>query len=248
MAAHAWLSASGSSQWLNCPRSALLSKNLDRRSSKWADEGTRAHAVAETIVNDGVVEATDETAVMVDAVYPYVDLVRKLMTQTALYRIEARVSLAKLWKGRPPTEMFGTVDFACVLPGGVLRIVDLKYGAGVPVEVRGNTQLLYYALGIYLELRDTVEIKTVSMTIVQPRAEHPDGPVRTWTIPLVDLLQWAYDVVAPTVEDIVTLQPHQLHIQEGSWCRWCPAGKSTCPIKNQSKADKAKEEFADGDG
>ena len=47
MAAHAILSASSSSRWLACPPSARIAAAYPDRSSSYAEEGTRAHALAE---------------------------------------------------------------------------------------------------------------------------------------------------------------------------------------------------------
>ena len=47
MSAHAFLSASGSSKWLNCPPSARLESHFPDKGSEYAAEGTLAHEVAE---------------------------------------------------------------------------------------------------------------------------------------------------------------------------------------------------------
>ena len=44
---HAKLSASGSSRWLSCTRSPSLEQNYPDKSSRYAEEGSAAHAVAE---------------------------------------------------------------------------------------------------------------------------------------------------------------------------------------------------------
>ena len=46
MSAHAFLSASGSSKWLNCPPSARLESHFPDKGSEYAAEGTLAHEVA----------------------------------------------------------------------------------------------------------------------------------------------------------------------------------------------------------
>lgn len=47
MSAHPFLSASGSSKWLNCPPSARLESHFPDKGSEYAAEGTLAHEVAE---------------------------------------------------------------------------------------------------------------------------------------------------------------------------------------------------------
>ena len=45
---HAILSASSSKRWLNCTPSARLEQNFPNESSVYAEEGTAAHALANT--------------------------------------------------------------------------------------------------------------------------------------------------------------------------------------------------------
>lgn len=47
MAEHARLSASGAKKWLNCPLSVLMESQFPNESSKYAEEGTTAHALGE---------------------------------------------------------------------------------------------------------------------------------------------------------------------------------------------------------
>lgn len=241
--AHARLSASGSSIWLNCQQSAVLSKELERRSSVWADEGTRAHEVAEMLIR-GLAAPQDAPPEMVRGVEPYVRLVLTKILASDTYGIEQKLTLSPLWApDRAPEAMFGTVDFWGA-SGRVLSVVDLKYGKYHVVEVVGSTQLRYYALAAYLALPASRQksIDWVDMTIVQPRADHPAGPIRTWRIHVLDLLDWGYDVVRTTVDEIITEAPG-LTLKEGPWCRWCPAQMDHCPLKLASKGERARDVF-----
>lgn len=248
MSAHARLSASGAYIWLNCTMSPRLSKGLERKSSKWADEGTKAHWVAESmLVGQNVLELED-TKEMQRWVKPYVDYVSGLAKRSPFHAVEKHVSLAPLWElegDTPPEDMFGTADFVCITPDpSTLHIVDLKYGAGVAVEVADNSQLLYYALGVLLSLPDSIiRPEFVRMTVVQPRCVHPDGPVRHWEIPTVDLLDWGHSVLKPTVELIASDDVTKLSLAEGKHCRWCPAASGQCPEKHKTKTKQAQQEF-----
>jgi hypothetical protein len=241
--AHSVLSASGSSIWMNCTMSPVLSRGAERRSSKYADEGTRAHELAERFLRGEPQDGENEA--MKEALKPFLDHVQQLMDKTSIWKIEHRVDLSPLWDGLPPEDLFGTADFVAVLPGGDLHVVDLKYGRGVPVEVKDNTQLLYYALGVWLALKDATPIQSVTMTIVQPRAPHEDGPIRSWSIPVLDLIQWGYDVLKPTVEKICEGDKDELVLQEGKHCRWCPAASAGCPEKGKTRTKQAQQEFDD---
>lgn len=65
-----------------------------------------------------------------------------------------------------------------------LYIRDLKYGFGW-VEVYLNWQLLAYAMLVLSEPAPAV--KHINLGICQPRANHPQGPNRTWTITVAEL-------------------------------------------------------------
>src|SRR3546814_4893751 len=77
---------------------------------------------------------------------------------------------------------------------GELRVYDLKYGRGVPVEVERNSQELYYGLGATMAEPGRL-VNTVELVIVQPRAPHRDGPVRRWETTGMELLDWAVELV-----------------------------------------------------
>ena len=81
---------------------------------------------------------------------------------------------------------FGTGD-CIIISDDTLHIIDFKYGLGILVESEENPQMMLYALGA-LEIYDALyDIKTVSMTIFQPRREN----ISTWTIPIEQLKSWA---------------------------------------------------------
>jgi len=131
-------------------------------------EGTLAHAVAERclwnrqdaieyvgrrlLADDGaeVWPGHEVTPDMAEAVQVYLDECRRVDVLPGDTLIEARIDLAPL---NPPAPIFGTADFVAYIPGWHrLRVIDLKYGAGVRVEAEGNAQLKHYALGALLRL------------------------------------------------------------------------------------------------
>ena len=259
--AHARLSASGSEIYLNCTMSPFLSKGLERRSSVYAEEGTKAHELAEARLrgrNGMLLDGELVDAEMDDAIVPFVKHCKDLMREAPFHKIEYRVDLADLWDGLPPDDMFGTADFVALLPNGLrgrlmssvvpateLHVVDLKYGKHVAVEIENNTQLRYYSLGVYLSLRNLVNITHVVMTIIQPRAKHRDGPIRTERIAVVDLLTWAYEELKPTIDLICEEDVSKLSLVAGHHCRWCPAAIAKCDIKLRARAKIADEQFDD---
>ena len=224
---HALLSASSASRWMHCPPSARLTEGMEGKPSPYAAEGTRAHAVCERCLRDALTHwpQGEKAALasgrdgdgplpdeMVHAANAYVDFIHELWagfeTEPTVC-IEQQVDLS----GWVP-EGFGTCD-CLLIGGGVLHIVDFKYGTGVPVSPVENPQLLYYALGGYDLFRATDEIETVRLSIVQPRIQ---AEPETWELPREQLLTWADDVLHPRA--VQAWNGEGLR-HPGSWCRWC---------------------------
>ncbi|MBS8076361.1 DUF2800 domain-containing protein, partial [Streptococcus suis] len=81
---------------------------------------------------------------------------------------------------------FGTSDVV-ILADGVIEIIDLKYGKGVPVSAKLNPQMSLYALGAYATYDMVYDFDKIVMTIVQPRLDS----VSTTEIFVEELLYWA---------------------------------------------------------
>jgi hypothetical protein len=120
----------------------------------------------------------------------------------------------------------------------LLRVYDYKHGAGVVVEVEGNVQLLYYALGALVTLK--FPAKEIEIVVVQPRAEHRKGPVRRWRIPAHQML----DFEAELVEACERTEDPKAPLNPGRHCYFCPA-KNQCPAKLKDAQSKAAEQFTD---
>lgn len=224
MTAHSALGASSAKRWMNCPSSPRIIAAADRSpSSPYAAEGSTAHWAAEQVLlghNFPIGQICPETELTVteDMIGPVMDYVYycKDLAAHNPYKVEERVSLAFIH-----TSMFGTNDFSVYDPiRKHLDVVDLKYGAGVPVEAIENPQGIYYAIGAAQGL----EVETVTIHIHQPRAYHPDGPVRTFTLTIGKLRRWVqiFRDAAFATEDPAA------PCKTGDWCGWCD-GKLICP-------------------
>jgi Protein of unknown function (DUF2800) len=246
---HAKLSPSAAERWMTCPGSIVLSEGMPNKSSKFADEGTMAHALGEMVLTNGEdacevgVEfhyedhGEDKLAVvtqeMADHLQVYIDHVRELGGE---FHCEQRVHVNE--------HVYGTADAVVWQEDEKhLHIVDLKYGAGVAVEVHGNLQLKIYALATLLTFG--YPAKQVTATIVQPRCPHSDGPVRSATFDVVDLLDFHADLedavarVAKAREDFqdeFDLTPSE------KGCRWCLAAPK-CPKLKSKAQEMAKRAF-----
>ena len=131
--------------------------------------------------------------------------------------------------------MFGTFDGAVVDLFGTLHVFDYKYGAGVPVSVRENLQMIFYGIG--LAHRYHWNFKRVRLWIIQPRIKGYDGPT-FWEVPTSILKCWV-PTFRKAVERVIA-EPDTF--VEGDHCRWCKA-RSICPLKREAKLEAAKSVF-----
>lgn len=236
---HSPIGASSMHRWAECPGSIKLSEGIPNVASAYAEEGTRAHAfAAEWLKGNGkmppVPEDVDED--MVEACKVYVDHIFELATGDGCRLfIEHGFDLQEIYPGA-----YGTNDAAVYKPSRrTLYVRDFKFGAGVFVEVRNNPQLLYYALGGLLEIQKLgCPVDLVDLGIVQPRCPGTIGPIRSYTIDAVDLIDFAGDLVfyADRTKD------PQAPLKSGDHCRFCPA-IHICPEVNKTRQDVAKYEF-----
>jgi hypothetical protein len=82
---------------------------------------------------------------------------------------------------------FGTADVV-ILSKHAIRVIDLKFGKGIPVSATDNSQLRLYALGAYSKFKEEYpDIKEVSYTIHQPRLDSISNDGTT----VAKLLDWA---------------------------------------------------------
>lgn len=240
---------------MNCPGSVRLSAGLPNPSSEHAQEGTAAHALAELALRNNcdpdvyigtTLEGVEVSEDMADYVRIFVEYCRRQMldaqpfaanspTADGFWWVERKFNLAQL---NPPTSMFGTADFVIYDERTrTLEVVDLKYGAGVVVQVKGNPQLRYYALGAALSLQG-LPIEQVRITIVQPRVSHPDGIIRSETLDYLELIGFAGDLLDAARET----QKPDAPLKAGDHCRWCLA-RGVCPEQKRNALEVAQAEF-----
>ena len=245
---HARLSASSAFRWINCPGSVALSDQCPApASSSYADEGTLAHAIGELklrYVNDEISNRQLNAKMkpllqneyycgeMEEATGYYADAVIEALEaagEDAELMIEQQFSLSR-WV----PEGFGTSD-AVVIGGGVIQVIDLKYGKGIKVDARNNPQLRLYGLGAANLFDSLYDFDTVRMTIIQPRLDH----ISTEELPLSELLTWAEDEVKPRAQMAMDGTDYTA---VGDWCRFCPA-KAVCRKRAEYNLSIAKDDF-----
>lgn len=251
MSAHAFLSASGSSKWLNCPPSARLESQFPDKGSEYAAEGTLAHEVAEIRLRYlnleilqveyekrlQAVEADPRYSVsMNDYISDYVDTVwerysgLKVQNNGQAYLfIEQKLDFSP-WV----PEGFGTGD-VIIVAGDTIEVIDLKYGKGVPVSAETNSQMRLYGLGAYNNFGLLYDFKNVAMTIVQPRLDS----ISSETVTLNELLAWG-EALKSTAQMAMRGEGEY---SAGDHCRFCRAAP-TCSHLAAYNLELAKYEFA----
>ncbi|EAF2349081.1 DUF2800 domain-containing protein [Listeria monocytogenes] len=251
---HAKLSASGSSRWLNCtPSIALEAKFPEQKNGGiFAQEGTLAHSFAELLLqkfNGDVAKAEYARklnhlkknslydASMIDHVEVYTTIVIEKFQEAhaadknAVLSIEQQLDYSSYARGG-----FGTGD-AVIVGNGVVEIIDLKYGKGVPVSAEENSQLMLYGLGAYNAFELDYDLHTVRMTIVQPRLDD----VTEFEMEVSDLLDWAENVVKPAA---LLADAGKGELNPGPWCKFCRA-RSICKARAEANLALTSYDFKD---
>lgn len=218
---HAICSPSGASGWMTCP-----AWSSDSTGSKFAREGSAAHALAErTLTEQNVAMAylgeeiiiDDETFTvdveMASNVQKYVDLVRSIPGELF---VEQKLPLESI-TGEKDAE--GTSD-AVIILHDQLFVVDLKYGMGVRVDAEENKQLMIYALAAMEKFSEKYKIKHVHMIISQPRLNH----ISEWDCTAQYLCEFALKVKPAAAKKLAgSIEMHP----SVDGCRWC-SKKSNC--------------------
>lgn len=250
---HARLSASGAERFMECPGSVALTPYVDNESSEYADEGTRAHALGERCLREEVdawmlvgeeidgVEIDPDTA---EHVQVYVDYIREQSVEGAVVLLEHSFTDPELgtdFGGTSDAVVYSTTKASDgTIVGGFVHIIDYKHGIGIPVEIQGNLQLRYYAYGVLRSLGISAGADVIiKMTIVQPRAEHRDGPIRSEEVTAREILRWGEEELLPAMRR-VNEEPDTFLI--GSHCRFCPA-KLICPKMKEIEMEAASEDL-----
>ena len=256
--AHSLVSPSQCERFWACPGSVRLiyanEDRISRGSSKYAEEGTRAHEYAEFCIRNGVDPmryANDyapfgqaaETYIpleMAEAVTVYLntiiaDLEQYNMNLTNVV-VEARLELnfdtdesAPLLDDVEPEVLNrllpeGSCDAYFVAPDGRVYVYDLKYGKGYVVSAEKNKQMMYYAAGVY---ENCVGPKEFVLRIVQPRADTSEVEVVD-VVAASELKQFRKDLCVKIVE----CASRSSKFCEGAHCKFCPV-KTMCPEKNE---------------
>jgi hypothetical protein len=255
MGAHALLSASKASQWINCTPSARLTEHMPDRGSTEAKEGTDAHKLAEiklrrqlTPCNSTQRQALESelaqlkdgpyyNAEMESVIQAYTEIIEerymeaKSRSQDAVILLEERIDLTE-WV----PEAFGSCDVV-IISDGVLEVIDLKYGKGVPVSAIGNLQIRLYGLGAWNNYSYLYDVNEIRLTIIQPRRDS----ISTEVLTAQELREWAESMVRPAA---VLAFAGKGEFKSGDHCKWCKA-RAQCKARADSNLKVTAYEFKD---
>lgn len=247
---HALLGPSSAHRWLSCTPSARLEEGLPDTGSSYATEGTLAHRLGELLLRaeyEGT-DITEELAevqadpqyspAMMEHIEGYVAFVAERYADAKshcpdprLY-VEQRIDVSEY-----VPDGFGTTD-CVIIADGLMDVIDLKYGAGIPVSAEDNPQMKIYALGCLLAFSLFYEITAIRMTIYQPRLDS----ISTAVIDRDKLEAWAEQFLKPRAA--------QAYAGEGPFapgeltCKWCKAG-ATCKARAEYQLELAAKDFQD---
>ena len=251
---HSELGPSSSERWLKCTPSAVLSAQFQDKPSIYAEEGTFLHELCELklhrylgdMTKDAIErqyaehrdndfysdEAEEVTDVYVNHCIEVIEAIR-LSCPDPYIAVEHRLDFSEY-----VPDGFGTGDFIAIADG-VIEVIDFKGGRGVRVNADHNSQLMLYGLGALLEFDPLYDIKTVRMTIVQPRLQN----ISSFEMNADELIKWADEYLHPRA---LLAQKGEGEFCAGEHCRWCKA-RFTCRARSEYFMQLAKRDFKQPD-
>ena len=221
-AEHSVYSASSSKRWMACPASIAMSAGMSSGTNPAAELGTAAHELGEFCLRLGIntyecigftFNDHEVDAPMCDAVQLYVSYIRDLCNKYGVNpMLEERVIMTSV-----ASDVYGTSD-CIVIVGDWLFVLDYKHGFGV-VEVTDNPQAIFYAIATL----DTFDlwgvIRHIELTIIQPRADHIDGSIRSEQYTIEQLINWRQGFSAA----VTKARAKGNTPVAGEHCKYCPA-------------------------
>lgn len=232
---HAILGPSGSGTWLTCPASIRMCRDIPDRGSVYASEGTHFHTLCEVEARYRLLGGSEED---------YVDGIMAWMAETDEDWQDDQWRYVKQWiafleeamqddpdaivllEQRVDTGVpgcWGTADVVIISTTfGWVRVIDIKYGAGVFVSATENSQLMLYGIGGLGLVEDPAIITEVTVTVWQPRMNN----VSDYTISRKDLVKWR-DNIIPIAK--LALGEDAPFGPSESACRFCPAAGICAP-------------------
>lgn len=227
--AHSRYSPSTRERWSNCPASIRMQEGYPNETNDAAEQGTRVHDLMHRLLTSKPLPDKVDREELERARYAF-GLIRELI-DAHLYREDRRVTVyseRKVYLTDNP-ELRGTLDVAVVVETlsevedyrgwwtSEVFVIDYKDGR-VPVDVKDNKQLQYYAAAFatLFEEENDVDHTKFYIGIIQPR--------------VFDGIQWDDPKYVPHIWSITRQIQEEVDICEtrpftkaGSWCKYCLA-------------------------
>ena len=227
---HAILSPSASGRWIACPAVIRMTRDHapEQQDSIYAEEGTLFHTLCEVTASyrllggsidhydigmlDWALNALEDWHDdQLRYVEEWIEFLRECLAEEegAVLHLEVVVDT-----GIPGC--WGTADAIIVYPSGRIRVIDIKYGAGVKVSAIENSQARLYGVGALETLiEDPLTIHEITNTIWQPRMNN----ISEETLTRHELLQWRADILP--IAKLALGEDAPFGPSEEA-CRWCP--------------------------
>jgi len=231
---HAFLAPSAAHRWVHCALAPTLEASYpETEKSAAALEGTAAHWVAQQFLERAelaeVGDVTEPVGVRVTqemrdaALLLHDEFLRTLgLSWASVLQVEKPVQAHMIHE-----QNWGTSDYYAIVEGPeevTLYLWDFKFGHRL-VDVFENWQLINYAFGIaYEHIQHGGRRVTIDMRIVQPRAFHRQGPVRSWRVDLGDLRGYVRRLATAAA---AACEPNPKATPTPSGCKHCK-GRHAC--------------------
>lgn len=240
MTEHSKFSASAAHRWVRCPGSIVLEQGRPDTGGAAAAEGTMLHCALEWCSKTGnkpdAYQPKDETFLTTEQEQAVQFCLDYLAEVPGISLTEQKVDYSEVLRCKPK-DGFGTLD-AAKLDGVHLHVFDAKFGRG-HVSPKENYQMLLYALGAVIGVEAIgIEVKTITLHIMQPRTSPENEP---WEISRDELTEWAKKFLtaadnvrqAEKHKDMSTKWEDKFLYPTSEACKFCKA-KAICPaLKKQ---------------
>lgn len=248
------IGGSSAERAIQCPASIVLAEDIPRTPpSSYAEIGTLCHKAMEIIVaayfkseagedvceqviglvhtgeNGDVYELDRE---LYDTkIIPAFNIFQSLIDDGTLgesLRIEQRLD----FEDKVLDQEFGTADIidGAAFDDGVkvCTILDWKFGDGVIVEVKNNSQALFYAAGASETHKFGKEADEFECIVVQPTTRQ-DKSISRWTATRAEVDNFKA-LIKSSVQAVEKIRAGKIEpkYRTGKHCKWCPA-KPKCP-------------------
>lgn len=221
------LAPSRAEQWLSCPLSAVLSRelrgastvggafvetdSLNEQYAAFIQQGILAHKYAEQLFNSVYFGTPLEPMNLPDEIIQAVKMYN-LMIQHVVYEsmekiiylgAEKDVNIELDMNAKKAGVICSGKYDAAVITTSSIHIFDLKYGVNDEVGAMNNAQLMLYAVGMYQQYKhmftDTISIV---LHVYSPRQEQAYS---VYQLSSEELMSWFNNTVIPIVDEIAKL-------------------------------------------